>query len=172
MNHRTLIRSVCYLFLLILVVGHSIFAQATDPSKAEKEKLKGIWFMEETRLGHIDAKDPNEALKPGPKDWLRLTFKEDSVVIQSNSEPKGKAEPYKLNPGKSPKELDIGQGETVKELIYKLDGDKLTVAFPFPELVSGGTFAERQRHILRPRDFKETKETAAPIVLVLKRVKQ
>ena len=128
--------------------------------------------MEETPLGHIDAKDPNEALKSGPKYWIRLTFREDSVVIQTNSEPKGQTEPYKLNPSKSPKELDIGQGETIKEFIYKLDGDKLIIAFPFPELVSGGTFAERQRHILRPRDFKETKETAAPIIWVLKRDKQ
>jgi len=160
MNHRTLIGSVCGLFLLVLVVGHSVTAQATDPIKAEKEKLKGIWFMEETR---IPAKS---------KYWLRLTFTEEKVLIETASEPKGKSEPYKLNPGKSPKELDIGQGETVKELIYKLDGDKLTIAFPFPELVSGGTFAERQRHILRPRDFKETKETAAPIMWVLQRVKR
>ena len=158
--------SVGTIFLAALVLNPLAVAQDASSVRAEKEKLKGTWFMEETR--HLDAKDPKNAVKS----WLRLTFKEDSVVVQSNSEPKGKAEPYKLNPGKSPKELDIGQGETVKELIYKLDGDKLTIAFPFPELVSGGTFAERQRHILRPRGFKETKETAAPIVLVLKRVKQ
>ena len=158
--------SVGTVFLAALVLHPLAVAQNASSVRAEKEKLKGTWFMEETR--HVDAKDPKKAVKY----WLRLTFTEEKVLIETASEPKGKAEPYKLNPGKSPKELDIGQGETVKELIYKLDGDKLTIAFPFPELVSGGTFAERQRHILRPRGFKETKETAAPIVLVLKRVKQ
>ncbi|HMF17967.1 MAG TPA: TIGR03067 domain-containing protein [Gemmataceae bacterium] len=166
MSLGTTVGSAWSLFLAAVALNSLAVAQDTSPVRAEKEKLKGTWFMEETR--HVNAKDRKATVKS----WLRLTFTEDKALIETDSEPKGKAEPYKLNPAKSPKELDIGQGETAKELIYKLDGDKLTIAFPFPELVSGGTFAERQRHILRPRDFKETKETAAPIVLVLKRVKQ
>jgi uncharacterized protein (TIGR03067 family) len=154
------------LFLAAVALSSLAVAQDASPVRAEKEKLKGTWFMEGTH--YIDGKDRKEAVKY----WLRLTFTEEKALIETDSEPKGKVEQYKLNPTKSPKELDIGQGETVKEFIYKLHGDKLTIAFPFPELVSGGTFAERQRHILRPRDFKETKETAAPIVLILKRIKQ
>src|SRR5262249_17500084 len=129
--------------------------QATDAVQADKDKLEGTWVLEELRLGHIDAKDPKDVLKPGSKGWLdlRLTFAGDRVTVQGWGEPKPVTEPYKLDPAKSPKELDIGRGKSLKEYIYKLDGDKLIVAFPFPELVAGGTFAERQRHILRPRDF-------------------
>ena len=146
---------------------------APDAVQAERKKLMGTWVLVEGP-GHIDAKDPKNVRKPGSKDRhdLRLTFGEERVVIYSAAEPKTVTEPYKLDPTKSPKELDIGRGKSVKEFIYKWEGDKLIIAFPFPELVAGGTFAERQRHIRRPRDFKETKETAAPIIWVLKRVKR
>jgi uncharacterized protein (TIGR03067 family) len=143
--------------------------QGTDALRAEKDKLKGTWAVEAVRLGNDNL---DEGLWKDSKKDYRLTFEDDSVVIQGDADPKSQKAAYKLNLTKSPKELDIGQGSSLKEYIYKFDGDKLVVAFARGVLVSGGTFAEVQRDTVRPRDFKETEETAAPFVLVLKRVKR
>jgi uncharacterized protein (TIGR03067 family) len=152
---------------LLLAAG-----QAPDVVRADKERLQGTWVLQEVRYGSIDAKG-KDVRKRGSKDWqdLRLTFAGDRVTLRGWGEPQTVTSPYKLNPTRSPKELDIERGAPTKEFIYQLDGGRLFVALPVPELVAGGTFAERQRHIRRPRDFKETKETAPPIILVLKRVK-
>jgi uncharacterized protein (TIGR03067 family) len=123
--------------------------------RAEREKFQGAW-----------------ALESEGRPQVRLTFTEDRVTVEGGGAPRPVTEPYALDPSKSPKELDIGRGESRKEFIYKWDGDRLVLAFPFPELVAGGTFQERQRHTRRPRDFKETEETAQPVVWVLKRVER
>ena len=72
------------IFLAALVLSPLAFAQDASSVRAEKEKLKGTWFMEETR--NVDAKDPKKAVKY----WLRLTFTEEKVLIETASEPKGK----------------------------------------------------------------------------------
>jgi len=142
-----------------------------DALRAEKDKLQGTWTLEAVRFGHSDAKDLKE--DQWGQEWknLRLTFSGDGVVLQSPSNPKAKAEPYKLDPSKSPKELDIGRGSSLEEYIYHLQGDKLMLAFSPGELVAGGTFTERQWQTRRPHDFKETPENAPPIIWILKRVK-
>jgi uncharacterized protein (TIGR03067 family) len=159
----------------VMLAGLAVAAdQPAGAVRAEKDKLKGIWALEAVRDGGIDAMDLKKDQWGGMKD-LRVTFGADRVDIKSAAQPNGETQPYKLDPSKKPKELDIGgRGERRIECIYKLDGDKLIVAVPFYlELVAGGPFdAERQRHIRRPRDFKETKETAPPLILILRRVKR
>jgi uncharacterized protein (TIGR03067 family) len=145
--------------------------QGTDAVHAEKGKLKGTWALEAVREGSIDNKDLK---KDQWKIWkdLRFSFQDDRVVIRSAADPKGVSEPYKLDPTKKPKELDIGRGMSRKECIYKLDGQKLIVAFPFYlDLVAGGVFAERHRQTRRPRDFNETRESSTLVIFILKRLK-
>jgi uncharacterized protein (TIGR03067 family) len=143
-----------------------------DAVRAEKDGLKGTWSLEAVRFGRSDAEDLKE--DRCPPDWknVRLTFSGDDVVLRSDANPKGVAEPYTRDPSRSPKELDIGRGASLKEYIYNLQSDKLILAFSPGELVSGGTFAQRQWQIRRPRDFRETEESAPPIIWILKRVKR
>jgi uncharacterized protein (TIGR03067 family) len=159
--------------VLALSVGISRRATAApDAVHTDKDNLKGTWALEAVRFGDAEAKDLEE------NEWgrdckdLRMTFSETGVVVQSTTNPKALAEPYKLDPSRSPKELDIGRGLSLKEYIYKLQGDKLILAFSSGELVAGGTLAERQWQMRRPCDFKETKENAPPIIWILKRVKR
>src|SRR4051794_31267612 len=101
--------------------------QATNALEVEKERLKGTWVLEELRLGHLDAKGPQEARKPGSEGWLdiRLTFAGDRVTVGGWGESGPTSGPYRLDPAKNPKELDIGRGASRREYIYKLDGDRL-----------------------------------------------
>jgi uncharacterized protein (TIGR03067 family) len=162
--------SACSFLGIIVAVALFLAADLCGQVVPENNKLKGTWVLEAVRYGSIDSKNVKD--EQLPKDWksFRLTFAVDRVLIQSAAEPKGKTEPYKLDPAKNPKEMDIGR-ENPKEFIYKLDGDQLILAFAWGELVAGGTFAERHRRAGRPRDFKETKETAPPIIWILKHVK-
>jgi uncharacterized protein (TIGR03067 family) len=143
-----------------------------DAPPGDKENLQGTWALEAVRLGDIDSKDEDLSSDLW-KDWkaVRFTFSGDNVVVETPNSKKPKRETYKLNPAKSPKELDIGEGPSPNEYIYRLDGDGLILAFAYGELVAGGTYAERQYHAGRPRDFRGTKETAPPIIWILKRAK-
>ena len=141
----------------------------TDAVKAEKEKLKGTWVLKVVGEGDVRDSKPDK----WPEAWrgLRLTFTADRMIVRSDTLTKEKAVPYKIDPAQRPKALDIDGGGLKNEWIYKLRGDTLIVAFPLPlELVAGGTYAERERKFGRPRDFKATKERAASIIWVLKRV--
>ena len=163
-------------FLTMILVGlPGLWAATPDKQavRAEKNRLKGRWVLKAVREGRIDAEEVPAS--HWPKEWakLRLTFKAEHIVLQSQTDPRGKTVPYKIDPTRKPKEMDIDGGGPRQEWIYKLQGDTLIVAFPLQlDLVAGGTYAERQRNFGRPRDFKETKETAAPVIWVLKRVKR
>lgn len=140
-----------------------------DVRQTEKDQFNGTWALEQLCVGETEVKKDTPIWKAA-KD-LRLTFKDGHVVIQGDETLKPRKEVYSVDAGKSPKQLDIGQGQSVKEYIYKFEDGKLIVAFAPGVLVAGGTFAEVQRRTLRPRDFKKTTETAPPNVWVFKRVK-
>jgi uncharacterized protein (TIGR03067 family) len=145
--------------------------QWADALRVEKDKLKGTWMLEAVRFGDVNGPDLKLDRLPDWKD-LRLTFSEKRVVVQSAANAKATPQPYTLDSSRSPKELDIGEGSSLKEYIYDLQGDKLTLAFSLGELVSGGTLAQREWQTRRPRDFKETEESAAPVLWILKRAKR
>ena len=113
--------------VMVLWAGLVLAAdKASDHHRAEKDNLKGTWALEAVRWGNLDV---SGALWKDRKN-LRLTFADDHVVIQSGAAKPQKVT-YKLDPTKSPREFDIGQGASLKEYIYKLDGDKLIMAFGF-----------------------------------------
>jgi uncharacterized protein (TIGR03067 family) len=146
--------------------------ERTDAPLGDKDKLQGTWAMEAVRWGDIDGKD-EDLSSDLLKHWktIRLTFAGESVVVKTPDTVNPQRATFKVDDTKSPKELDIGEGPSPKEYIYRLDDDRLILAFAYGELVAGGTYAERQYHAGRPRDFKGTKETAPPIIWILKRAK-
>lgn len=152
--------------LLLCAALAVVVDPAQDDVQSDNDKLKGVWKLEAVRIGETELR--GEAWK----DWkdLRLIFEEDRVVMRPGTATETKAETYKLDPTSSPKQLNIGKDANLKEYIYKFDGDCLIVAYCRGELAAGGTFAQRQRYIRRPLDFKETEGNVAPIVWVLKRV--
>jgi uncharacterized protein (TIGR03067 family) len=150
-----------------------------EPNQKGQAKLQGTWALQAVQ---VTAADPifikNEDLKGLLGDeWkdLRLTFDGDRVSIRSRSRPVPRRVTYKLDPTKDPKQLDfdgrLNPGRNRKEYIYKWDGDKLVLGFALGELVGGGSFEEVQRATLRPRGFRATPETAAPVVMTFRRVK-
>src|SRR5262249_60769965 len=100
------------------------------------------------------------------------TFADGRVLMRTAAKPTPKRLTYKVNPTQNPKEIDFSPGFTpTNEAIYRVQGDRLILAFSLGwELVSGGTYKQRQYHIGRPTAFKQTKDRAAPVVLILRRV--
>src|ERR1700685_963309 len=87
--------------LLIIAAGLLIAADAKDDAIAkEKEKLKGTW-----RVASLIAPDGASDTKDQLKDRT-FTFSKDTVMLKV-----GKVEyeiPYKIDPSKTPKEIDMG----------------------------------------------------------------
>jgi RNA polymerase sigma-70 factor (ECF subfamily) len=96
-------------------------ASETPADKSDKARLQGTW----TPIGSLVAgvkKDPNDAkLKP----W-KLVFEGDRVTL-----PGGDRVPYKLNPRKNPKQIDIELDADPIPIhgIYEFDGDKLRLSW-------------------------------------------
>lgn len=104
---------------------------ATSPAHAdavqdELKKLDGTW-----RVVAIEVDG-----KPIPAEVIRarnetFTFK-DGVLIQRTDKPEENRIPIKVDPGKSPKTIDLGSGED-KALsnvaIYELKDDQLVICF-------------------------------------------
>jgi uncharacterized protein (TIGR03067 family) len=164
-------------WLLLTWVSVSLMTVADRPinrSRHGRGHLEGSWALASVREG--DSKDLKlDDLQDPVRRWckgLQLTFTNGRVVVRTAAEPKPKRLTYKLNPTKNPKEIDFSRGFIpTNESIYRVQGDTLMLAFSLGwELVSGGTYKQRQYHIGRPRDFKQTKDRAAPVVLILRRV--
>jgi uncharacterized protein (TIGR03067 family) len=139
------------------------------------DRLEGSWVLAAVREG--DGKDLRmEHLQDPMRRWLqglRLTFADGRVLVRTAADPNPKRLTFKVRPTKRPPEIDFSPGLTpTNEAIYRVKGDTLTLAFSLGwELVSGGTYRERQYQVGRPRDFRQTKDRAAPIILILKRVR-
>jgi uncharacterized protein (TIGR03067 family) len=134
-------------------------ARADDPGAKEVKKLQGEWRVVEVEFrGQTLKKDDAEAMQFAVKD-NGLTF--------SNTEKPGRErkKTFKLDPSKTPKELDLtsldGQEkDTTAACIYKLDGDRLTICMPY--------FAKDRS--VRPKEFK-VDASGNVMLLTLERVK-
>jgi uncharacterized protein (TIGR03067 family) len=150
--------------LFVIAIGLSaVVAQGTHVND-ELKKLEGKWAQVSVEADGKTLRDKADAAKvvlviSGDK-WTEI-----AVADSRNSEPSK----FKINPAKTPKEIDImmefekGKLETVPG-IYKLDGDTLTTAAPFP---FDGDFTNIGK---RPTEFK-TKKGDGFVVIVYNRVK-
>lgn len=120
-------------------------ANAADAVADELKKLQGEWQAVEVEAqGRKNGKDhPDVRI-------LRFRF-DDKGMMQpvTDGGGQGRKKSIKLDPTKSPKEIDItshdGQEkDKTAACIYKLDGDRLTICIPY--------FAKDTS--VRPKEFK------------------
>ncbi|VTR91476.1 sigma-70 family rna polymerase sigma factor : RNA polymerase sigma factor, sigma-70 family OS=Singulisphaera acidiphila (strain ATCC BAA-1392 / DSM 18658 / VKM B-2454 / MOB10) GN=Sinac_7487 PE=4 SV=1 [Gemmata massiliana] len=145
--------------LLTLFASHGTAVRAADPAADEVKKLQGEWAAVEVELnGKKVGKDDAKS--------MRFVFKDNELVARDTDKPgRERKKTFKLDPSKTPKEIDItsldGQEkDKTAACIYKLDVDRLTICMPY--------FVEDAS--VRPKEFKVGAKDGL-MLLTLERVK-
>ena len=115
-------RYICGLVLMAAVGGMVL---ADDKSDADVKKLEGEWKVEEYEIMGKKIAAPKE--RAGS-----IVFAKDMKVTMKDPNKKDEPGTYKIDAGKTPKQLDLIEGEGKKqtvEAIYEIDGDKLKLGF-------------------------------------------
>lgn len=120
-------------------------AGGDDKEKSDKDKLQGDWTLVSSETGDLGKKDEKEVKR------RKLVVKDDGWQHFQDDKAPAVAITFKLDPAKSPKEVDFeakapaAPKAVQTKGIYKLEGDTLTVC---------RTFAV---NVARPTEFKATK---------------
>lgn len=145
---RTLAPSVVFLVLMPIITWGG------DSAEEEQRKLQGFWLVVQSIGG--GKEEPQEG-----EDRTLLVF--DGSIIQLRE---GRKEPvdfvkYKLNPAKSPKEMDLrylfgaNKGAT-RQAIYELEGKTLKIC------------VQQDPEQPRPKEFVSPKDSKI-LLIVMKR---
>jgi RNA polymerase sigma-70 factor (ECF subfamily) len=147
--------------LIALFMFTGTAARGADPAADEVKKLQGEWQAIEVEInGKKGTKDDADVKA------LRLVIKDDAMTLPSPvGDGKERKKTFKLDPSKSPKEIDItsldGQEkDQTAACIYKLDGDRLTICMPY--------FTKDPS--VRPKEFKAGANDGI-MLITLERVK-
>lgn len=129
--------------------------QGQDAAKKEVAKLKGEWKIEQIDLG------PDQKLPPEALAMFKFKITDDRFIVEVAGQKQEAI--YKVDPTKSPKQIDITPQEgpnkdKVGKGIYTLEGDTLKIC-------------HSEKGDGRPTEFKVDKETKTGII-TLKRIKQ
>jgi uncharacterized protein (TIGR03067 family) len=133
---------ICLLLTFAIGVSVTPAPAQNKGAKSDLEKLEGTWKVTSYEDG--DDKAAEEDLKG----WS-YTFKGNKVTVSIDGKT-DRADTFKLNEGKKPREIDI----TVENLkgtgIYELDGERLTVRIYFdgtarPKAIKGPLNKSEQR---------------------------
>ena len=130
-------RRVLFAAGVVAVVG-AAQPPTGDPAKADLAKLQGEWQVKSVEVAEM----PLPGVKPGT-----MTFDGAKFVGLG-----GGNVTIKLDPTKTPKEIDLVRGPDGRKWmgIYKLDGDSLTLCMA---MVEQGKLDEQKR----PTDFDKKK---------------
>jgi uncharacterized protein (TIGR03067 family) len=135
-------------------------ADASDPVAEEIKRLQGQWqAVEQQTKGEKRLKDD-----PSVRDLQFAIEGEELVVRHVSREGAGRRKTIKLDPSKSPKEIDLTSHDGVESgqtaaAIYKLEGDRLTICLPY----------WTNDPTTRPREFRADDDVL--MLYVLERVK-
>lgn len=147
--------------LIAMLALAGTVAHAANPAADEVKKLQGEWQAIEVEInGKKGTKDDADVKS------LRLVIKGDAMTLPSPvGDGKERKKTFKLDPSKSPKEIDItsldGQEkDQTAACIYKLDGDRLTICMPY--------FTKDPS--ARPKEFKAGADDGI-MLIALERVK-
>jgi uncharacterized protein (TIGR03067 family) len=137
--------------LAVLVLGVAFVAARADddpePPAAGAGKLVGEWELSEIKAKGIAIPLPKDALN------VMFTIKKNGTFSTSGQGQKMEGK-WKVNAKKSPKELDMTDGNMTTSMIFKLEKDVLTLGTSQP---GNG----------RPKDF-----ASAEVTMVMKRKKK
>ena len=146
--------------LIALFVFAGAAARAADPVAEEVKKLQGDWQVVE-----VDAKGKKLGKDEDEVKNMRFVIKDDKLTVRpTNVEGVERKKTFKLDPSKTPKEIDFtsldGQEKDMTAAcIYKLEKDKLTVCMPYYKDPSK-----------RPKEFKAGADDGL-MLITLERVK-
>jgi uncharacterized protein (TIGR03067 family) len=120
-------RRVILLASVLCMLGSAALMAGGDKVVKEQddnEKILGNWDVVSVEIGGKAA--------PVPEDGLYV-FTKDEVTNKEKGKPDRKGT-YKLDSGKTPKELDLdgtlGNEKGIIQAIYELDGNSLKIAYP------------------------------------------
>jgi uncharacterized protein (TIGR03067 family) len=125
----------------------AVDSRTDNQAKGDQDKIQGTWVL-------VSAERNGKELPAEVVSQIRLVFAGDKLTTQ-HKERKTEAH-FKLDPARTPKEIDLDMDGSIGKGIYQLEGDKLKIAHG----EVGGT---------RPREF--SKSGTGTTVLVLKRAK-
>jgi uncharacterized protein (TIGR03067 family) len=132
--------------VLGLMLGATRADDDPEPPAKDVGKLVGEWELSEIKVKGVAV--------PFPKDALQMSFKfEKNGTLSMDGQGQQKVGKWKANAKKTPRELELDDGNMKTEAIYKLDKDVLTIGAS----QAGG----------RPKDFDSAEAT-----LVFKRKKK
>jgi len=106
---------------LALCAGLALAAAAADDDvPTDQDRLQGVWKL--IALESDGKKAPDEVVKA-----MRLTVKGDKLYLREEN--KEEEAPFKLDPSKTPRTMDltvrVGDKTDTVRLIYELKGDEL-----------------------------------------------
>jgi uncharacterized protein (TIGR03067 family) len=141
---------------VVALLAGAVYSQDNTDAKSDKQKLQGEWKPVSMKTEGTDVTAGLAKVTDGSD---LIAFDGDKMVSKQGTEKKSL--PFKLDPVRKPKELDLdaGDGKTVIRAIYKLDGDDLTICF---------SLSEKQE---RPTDF-DTKSGSQTMTWAYKRHKR
>lgn len=118
--------------LIAVLAFAGAMAHAADPVADEVKKLQGEWQAVE-----IEAKGKKAGKDDADTKNMRFVIKDNELTAEAADGSGRKRQlTYKVDPGKTPKEIDItsldGQEkDTTTAAIYKLEKDRLTICMPY-----------------------------------------
>src|SRR5262245_51985945 len=129
--------------VLGLFVGAARAADDPEPPAQDTAKLVGDWEVTEFKIKGMAIPFPNDAK-------MAFVFKKDGTLSSNGGGFGGQqGGKWKINARKSPKHLDLSDGNMTTLMIYKLEKDVLTIA------VAEGNGKDR------PKDFASADVTIA-----------
>ena len=149
------------MFSAVLTFAVAAAVAGADGPAEEAKKLHGEWQAVEVQVKGKTAAKGDAELKD-----IRLIIDGDGITLPSPvGDGKDRKKTFKLNPAKSPKEIDItsldGQEkDQTAACIYKLEKDRLTICIPY----------FTQDPTVRPKEFKSGAEDGM-MLITLERVK-
>ena len=107
-------------------------SRADDTAANKAKKLQGEW-----RAVEVQAKGKKAAKDDAEVKHLRLVIKGDGITLPSPAgDGKDRKKTFKLDPARSPKEIDITsldgeEKDQTAACIYSLEKDRLTICIPY-----------------------------------------
>src|SRR5262245_35736923 len=108
--------------------SHALLILKREKPKKDEEKIQGTWTVVFREF--VGRKTPEAELKAWPK-WI---IKDGTITADDGK--KKEVIPYKLDPSKKPKAIDLtmelpvdGKGKKAYPYIYELDGDTLKLCW-------------------------------------------
>jgi len=141
--------------------------KAGDGAKKDAEKktseIDGMWTL--VSASNDGFATPAEAIK---RQKFEITIDDGRFVMRySDRKPRKIEYAFKVDPTKSPKQIDLSHGPNDVSLgIYKLDGNRLTICYP------DGSTSKPAASGVRSTGFESVAGSINDVLLVLERVKK